>query len=163
MEKGFLDKVEDNATVRTWSKTMQQQKGDSLADGYVSKLWDFTCITWVAAQIKQKGDSKCIPWTSLKELILTHSDVRKRLDVFALSIYGLAIFPKALGHVDEAITDLFDRLDKKVDNVSYRVFSENYSPLKEIVATPRRDDILEEKWIVILQNLQEEDVEWRAP
>ncbi|MFQ6623063.1 hypothetical protein Gotur_003034, partial [Gossypium turneri] len=47
----------------------------------------------------------------------------------------------------------------KVDKVSYRVFSENYSPLKEIVATPRRDDISEEKWIVILQNLQEEDVE----
>ncbi|MBA0786039.1 hypothetical protein Gotri_027854, partial [Gossypium trilobum] len=115
-------------------------------------------------------------------------------------------FPKALGPVDEAVTNLFDRLDKKVtpilailaetfrslsacrkagegrfigcaqlllawfhshfwkvDRVSYRVFFENYSPLKEIVATPKRDDIAEEKWMVILQNLQEEDVEWRAP
>ncbi|MBA0672236.1 hypothetical protein Goklo_028942, partial [Gossypium klotzschianum] len=27
----------------------------------------------------------------------------------------------------------------------------------------RRDDILEEKWMTILQNLQEEDIEWRAP
>ncbi|MFQ6651665.1 hypothetical protein Gotur_023899 [Gossypium turneri] len=27
---------------------------------------------------------------------------------------------------------------------------------------PRRDDISEEKWMAILQNLQEEDVEWRA-
>ncbi|MBA0644054.1 hypothetical protein Goklo_028269, partial [Gossypium klotzschianum] len=104
------------------------------------------------------------------------TDVRKRVDVFTLSIYGLVVFPKALGHVDEAVTDLFDRLDKratpvpailaetfmslnicrkagegrfircaqlllawfhshfwKVDRVSYRVFSENYSPLKEIV------------------------------
>ncbi|MFQ6663454.1 hypothetical protein Gotur_030984, partial [Gossypium turneri] len=103
--------------------------------------------------------------------ILTHPDVRKRLDVFALSIYGLVVFPKALGHVDEAVTDLFDRLDKKVtpistilvDKVLYRVFSENYSPLKEIVATPRRDDITEEKWMAILQSLQEEDVEWKAP
>ncbi|MFQ6655462.1 hypothetical protein Gotur_026000 [Gossypium turneri] len=69
---------------------------------------------WVAAQIKQKGDSKCVPWRSLKDAILTHLDVRKRLDVFALSIYGLVVFPKALGHVDEAVTDLFDRLDKKV-------------------------------------------------
>ncbi|MFQ6661126.1 hypothetical protein Gotur_029389, partial [Gossypium turneri] len=51
----------------------------------------------------------------------------------------------------------------KVDKVSYRVFSENYSPLKEIVATPRRDDISEEKWMAILQNLQEEDIELRAP
>ncbi|MBA0878848.1 hypothetical protein Goshw_013211, partial [Gossypium schwendimanii] len=90
-----------------------------------------------------------------------------RLDVFALSIYSLVVFPKAFGHVDEAITDLFDRLDKKlllawfhshfwkVDKVSYRVFSKNYSPLKEIVATPKRDDISEEKWMAILQNLHE--------
>ncbi|MBA0730388.1 hypothetical protein Golax_022651, partial [Gossypium laxum] len=100
----------------------------------------------------------------------------------------------ALGHVDEAVTDLFDQLDKKVtqiltilaetfrslsacrktgegrfigcaqlllawfhshfwkvDKVSYRVFSKNYSPLKEIVATPRRDDISGEKWMVLRQ------------
>ncbi|MBA0637270.1 hypothetical protein Godav_005110 [Gossypium davidsonii] len=130
----------------------------------------------------------------------------KRVEVFALSIYRLVVFPKALGHVDEVVTDLFDRLDKKVtpvsailtetfkslnacrgagegrfircaklllawfhshfwqvDKVSYQVFFENYLALKEIVATPRRDDILEEKWMAILQSLKEEDVEWRAP
>ncbi|MBA0729551.1 hypothetical protein Golax_020362, partial [Gossypium laxum] len=101
-----------------------------------------------------------------------HPDVRKKVDVFALSIYGLVVFPKALGHVEEAVTDLFDRLDKrvtsvpihwKVDKVSYRVLSEIYSPLKEIVATPRRDDISKEKWMATFQNLQEEDIQWRAP
>ncbi|MFQ6626286.1 hypothetical protein Gotur_005882 [Gossypium turneri] len=251
MEKGFLDKVEDNAAVRTWSEITQQEKDDSLADGYeLKEIWDqwnrqlfydnygdlpylldakvdknlfraltqfwnpaYSCFTfgkvdlvptieeyWVAARIKQKGDSKCAPWRSLKDAILTHPDVRKRLDVFALSIYGLVVFPKALGHFDEAVTDLFDRLDKrvtpilvilaetfkylsacrktgegrfigcaqlllawfhshfwKVDKVSYRVFSKNYSPLKEIVAMPRREDISEEKWVAFLQNLQEED------
>ncbi|MFQ6643711.1 hypothetical protein Gotur_017271, partial [Gossypium turneri] len=83
-------------------------------------------------------------------------------------MYGLVVFPKALGHVDEAVTDLFDRLDRGVTpvptilvgKVSYRVFSGNYLPLKEIVATPRKDDISEEKWMAILQNLREEDVEW---
>ncbi|MFQ6664132.1 hypothetical protein Gotur_031344 [Gossypium turneri] len=91
--------------------------------------------------------------TFLKKLMnITRMNTRKRVDVLAFSIYGLVIFPKALGHVDEA-----------VEKVSYRVFSENYSPLKELVATPRRDDISEEKWIMILQNLQKEDVEWRAP
>ncbi|MBA0671180.1 hypothetical protein Goklo_025033, partial [Gossypium klotzschianum] len=59
-----------------------------------------------------------------------------------------------------AITRMVPLSFWKVDKVSYRVFSENYLPLKEIVATPRRDDILEEKWVAILQNLQEEDVEW---
>ncbi|MFQ6658611.1 hypothetical protein Gotur_027797 [Gossypium turneri] len=28
---------------------------------------------------------------------------------------------------------------------------------------PRRDSISEENWMAILQNLQEKDVEWRAP
>ncbi|MBA0880675.1 hypothetical protein Goshw_009234 [Gossypium schwendimanii] len=37
MEKGFLDKVEDNADVRTWSEAIQLEKGDSLAEGYVDK------------------------------------------------------------------------------------------------------------------------------
>ncbi|MBA0754608.1 hypothetical protein Gogos_022252 [Gossypium gossypioides] len=34
MEKGFLDKLEDNAVVRTWSEVTQREKGDSLAEGY---------------------------------------------------------------------------------------------------------------------------------
>ncbi|KAG8487783.1 hypothetical protein CXB51_018401 [Gossypium anomalum] len=315
MEKGFLDRVEDNAAVRMWSEKTQQEKGDSLTEGYESELWDFTrisvtqndpqelrdiwnswnnevkrlfycnygdlpylldvkidkdlfralaqfwnpaysCFTfggvdlvptveeymallncpkiqvdraysrpinvptfvkklmkttgmseqWVSARIKQKGDSKCIPWRNLMDLILEHPDMKKRVDVFALSLYGLIIFPKALGHVDEAVSDLFDRLDKgttpvpailaetfrslnacrragegrfigcaqlllawfhshfwKVEKVSYRVFSRDYSPLRELVATSRRDDISEEKWITILRNLQVENVEWRAP
>ncbi|MBA0813507.1 hypothetical protein Gohar_027352, partial [Gossypium harknessii] len=110
--------------------------------------------------------------------------MKKRVDVFALSIYGLVIFPKTLVHIDEAVSELFDQLDKRVmpvpviltetfrslnacrrageEKVSYRVFSENYSHLKELVATPRRDDISEEKWMAIHQGLQDEDVEWRA-
>ncbi|MFQ6654553.1 hypothetical protein Gotur_025487 [Gossypium turneri] len=238
IEREFLGKVEDNAAIRVWSEKVQQEKGDSLMEGYVSELWDFTRISvtqnnlqklkeiwdqWgdeirqlfysnygdlpylldvkiqavdraysraayvptflkklmsitgmreqrVAAQIKQKRDNKCMPWKNLRDLILAHPDVRKRINIFALSIYGLVIFPKALGHVDEAVSDLFDKLDKrahhyfwKVEKVSYRVFSENYSPLKELVAIPRRNHITEEKWLAILQNLQEEDVEWRAP
>ncbi|MBA0636026.1 hypothetical protein Godav_025966 [Gossypium davidsonii] len=47
----------------------------------------------VAARIKKKGDGKCIPWNSF--------------------IYGLVVFPKALGHMDEVVSNLFDRLDKR--------------------------------------------------
>ncbi|MFQ6659048.1 hypothetical protein Gotur_028085 [Gossypium turneri] len=79
----------------------------------LKKLMNITGISeqWVAARIKQKGDSKCIPWKNLKDLILAHPDTKKKVDIFALSIYGLIVFPKALGYVDEAVTDLFDRLD----------------------------------------------------
>ncbi|MFQ6657692.1 hypothetical protein Gotur_027266 [Gossypium turneri] len=153
---------------------------------FLKKLINITGMSeqWVAARIKQKGDSKCISWKNLRDLILAHPDTKKKVNVFALSVYGLVVFP-ALGHVDEAVTDLFDRLDKgvtpvsailaetfrslngcrrtgegrfigcvqlllawfhshfwKVEKVSYQVFSENYSPLREIVAIPRRDEIL---------------------
>ncbi|MBA0633655.1 hypothetical protein Godav_025979 [Gossypium davidsonii] len=263
--------MEDNAIVRIWSEKVQLEKGDSLAKGYVSELWDYTRISvmqnslqelkeiwdrcndeikqffysnygdlpylfdikvdlvptvqeytallhcprlqvdkaysravyvlafwkklmsitgmseqWIMSRIKQKGECKCILWKNLRDLILAHPDGKKKVNVFALSIYGLVIFPRSLGHVDEAVSDLFDQLDKgvtlvsvilaetfrslnacrrasegrfigcahlllawfhshfwKVDKISYRVFSENYSPLKEM-ATPRRDDISEE-------------------
>ncbi|KAA3467099.1 alanine aminotransferase 2-like [Gossypium australe] len=85
----------------------------------------------------------------------------------------------ALRHINEAVSDLFDQLDKRVtpipailvetfrflnacwkaEKVSYRVFSENYSPLKEFVATSRQDNISEEKWMAILQSLQDKEVE----
>ncbi|MBA0881176.1 hypothetical protein Goshw_024045, partial [Gossypium schwendimanii] len=149
---------------------------------FLKKLISITRMSeqWAVAWIKRKGDNKCIPWKNLPDLILAHPDVRKRVDIFALSIYGLVLFPKALGHVDEVVSDLFDRLDKrvtpvpvildetfrplnacrragegrfircahlllvwfyshfwKVEKVSYRVFSESYSPLKELMATPR--------------------------
>ncbi|KAL1107836.1 hypothetical protein V6Z11_D03G073000 [Gossypium hirsutum] len=263
MEKGFLDKVEDNAAVQTWSETTQQKKGDSLVEGYVSEFYSdlpylldlkvdkhlfravaqfwnpaYSCFTfgkvdlvpmveeyttllrcskiqldkaysraanvptflkkltnitgmseqWVAARINQKGDSKCIPWKNLKDLILAHPDTRKKVDVFALGIYGLVVFPKALGHIDEAVTDLFDHLDKGITPVP-AILAETFRSLNEcrrvgegrfigctqfflawfhshfwkVDKVSYRDDISEKKWMATLQNLQEGDIEWRAP
>ncbi|MBA0645900.1 hypothetical protein Goklo_013931 [Gossypium klotzschianum] len=204
MEKGFLDKVEDNASVRIWAETMQQEKGNSLINKYVSELWDFTRISVIQNNLQEMkeiwdqwddeikqlfycnydnwpyllnikmdkhlfraldqfwnpayscftfGKVDLVPTvkeymtllrcpktqtdkaysravsvsTFLKKLmsITGMSEQWKRVDVFGLGIYGLVVFPKALGHIDKAVSDLFDRLDKK--------------------------------------NLQEEDVEWRAP
>ncbi|MBA0722538.1 hypothetical protein Golax_003208 [Gossypium laxum] len=127
------------------------------------------------------------------DLIFIHLDVRKAVDVFALSIYGLVIIPKVLGHVDDAVSNIFNQLDKRVipvptiltetfrslsvyrrvgerrfigcaqlllawfynqfwmvEKVSYRVFSEVYSLLKEFEAIPRRENSLAEKWMAIL-------------
>ncbi|MBA0863590.1 hypothetical protein Goshw_023353, partial [Gossypium schwendimanii] len=50
---------------------------------------------WVAARIKQKRDNKCISWKNLKYIVLAHPNTKKRVDVFALSIYSLVVFPKA--------------------------------------------------------------------
>ncbi|MBA0702466.1 hypothetical protein Goari_026754, partial [Gossypium aridum] len=86
---------------------------------FLKKLMNITGMSeqWVVARIKQKGDSKCSPWKNLKDIILAHPDMKKKVNVFALSIYSLVIFPKALGHVDEIVTYLFDRLDKRVTPV----------------------------------------------
>ncbi|MBA0859020.1 hypothetical protein Goshw_002554 [Gossypium schwendimanii] len=87
---------------------------------FIKKLAKITRISdqWVTARIKQKGGNKCIPWKSLRYHILAHPDTKKKVDVFALSTYGLVIFPKALGHIDEAVIDLFDQLDRRVTAVS---------------------------------------------
>ncbi|KAG8492542.1 hypothetical protein CXB51_009742 [Gossypium anomalum] len=269
MRNEYLNKVEDNASICTWSEKTQLEKGDSVTEGYTSELWDstrvnstqnelkelrdiwaqwddenpaYSCFTfgdvdlvptleeyttllrcpriqghkayvrsaslptftkklvmitgmseqWAVARVQQKGDIKCILWAVLRDLISTHPDVKKRVDVLALSIYGMVIFPKALGYIDEAVVDLFNRLGKqntpvpailaetirslsacrrageeshfwKLDKVPCRVFFEGYSPLKEAVDRLRRDDISEERWIDILQNLREKDVIWKAP
>ncbi|MBA0878224.1 hypothetical protein Goshw_019662, partial [Gossypium schwendimanii] len=222
MEKRFLDKVEDNATVQTWSETTQQKKCDSLAEGYVSESWDFTRISVTQNSLQElkeiwdQWDDKvnqlfyssyrdlCFTFrgvdlmptveeymallrcskiqvdkaysravnvpTFLKKLLniirMTHPDTKKKVDVFALSVYGLVVFPKALGHIDEAVTDLFDRLNKGVTPVP-TILAETFRSLNEyrkveIVAIQRQEDIIEEKYMAMLQNLQEEDIEWRA-
>ncbi|MBA0781703.1 hypothetical protein Gotri_002598 [Gossypium trilobum] len=113
---------------------------------------------WITARIKQKGECKCILWKNLRDLILTQSYTKKKVDVFALSIYGLMIFLRALGYVDEAVSDIFDRLDRGVMPVP-AILAETFRSLNacrraEITAMPRRDDISEENWVVLLQNLE---------
>ncbi|MFQ6653243.1 hypothetical protein Gotur_024739 [Gossypium turneri] len=102
------------------------------------------------------------------DLILVHPDARKKIDVFALSIYGLVVFPKTLGHVDEAVTDLFNRLEKRVTPVP-AILAETFRSLS---ACQRAG---EGRFIGCVQLLlawfhshfwkvnKEEDIKWRAP
>ncbi|MBA0873987.1 hypothetical protein Goshw_009965, partial [Gossypium schwendimanii] len=115
--------------------------------------------------------SKCIPWKSLKDLILAHPDTKKRVYVFALSIYGLVVFPKALGYIDEVVTDLFDRLDKRVTPVPI-ILAETFKLLNAcqkagegrfIGCTQLLLAWFQSHFWKVDRNLQEEDIEWRAP
>ncbi|MBA0613553.1 hypothetical protein Godav_013965 [Gossypium davidsonii] len=144
---------------------------------FLKKLMNITGMSeqWVIARIKQKGNSKCIPWKNLKDLILAYPNTKKKVDVFALSIYGLVVFPKALGHVDEAITDLFDRLDKRVTPV-LTILAETFRSLNACRKAGEGRFIgctqLVLAWFhshfwkvdkVSYRNLQEEDTKSRAP
>ncbi|MFQ6651635.1 hypothetical protein Gotur_023886, partial [Gossypium turneri] len=242
-KKGFLDKVEDNAAVRTWSEITQQEKGDSFADEYVSDLWDFTRISVTQNNLQElkeiwdqwndkvrqlfynnygdlpylldvKVDKRLFRalaqfWNpayscftfgkvylvptieeyvallrcsrfqadrvysrvgnmpTFSKKLMSITDMRKRLDVFALSIYGLVVFPKALGHMDEAVTDLFDRLDKRVTPIP-AILAETFKSLSACRKTGEGRFIgcaqLLLAWFhshfwEVDKNLQEEDVE----
>ncbi|KAG8491162.1 hypothetical protein CXB51_014312 [Gossypium anomalum] len=113
---------------------------------------------WITARIKEKDECKCISWDTLKGLILTHPDETKKVDVFALSLYGLMVFPRALGYVDEDTTDLFHRLGKRVTSVP-AILAETFRSL----GTCRKAGTGREELDTLVQNLQSKDVEWRAP
>ncbi|MFQ6621742.1 hypothetical protein Gotur_001844 [Gossypium turneri] len=222
MERRFLDKVEDNAAVRTWSETIDVTQNNLQGLKEILDQWNHEVRQLFYdnyGDLPYLLDVRVDLVPTIEEYIALLRCSKFQVDrVYSravnvatfskklMSITGMIVIPKALGHVDEVVTDLFDRLDKKVtpipvilaetfrslsacrktgegrfigcaqlllawfhnhfwkvDKVSYRVFSKNYSPLKKIVSTPRKNDISEEKWMVILQNIQEEDVEWRAP
>ncbi|KAG8481800.1 hypothetical protein CXB51_027203 [Gossypium anomalum] len=136
---------------------------------------------WITARIKEKGECKCISWDTLKGLILTHPDETKKVDVFALNFKKATSVPailaetfKSLGTCRKAgvgrfigcaqlLLAWFYSHFRLIDRIICRVFFEDYSPLKDIVASTRRVDAPEENWIALLQNLQSKDVEWRAP
>ncbi|KAG8502485.1 hypothetical protein CXB51_000337 [Gossypium anomalum] len=53
----------------------------------------------------------------LRESILSYPDILKRVNLFALAIYGLVIFPRVLRHIEVAVFDFFERLKQGVNPV----------------------------------------------
>ncbi|KAK5775722.1 hypothetical protein PVK06_043655 [Gossypium arboreum] len=100
---------------------------------------------WITTRIIEKGECNCILWDALKDLILTHPDETKKVDVFALSLYGLMVFPRALGYMDEATTDLFHRLSKRVTFVP-TILAETFRSL----GTCRRAGASSFDWVPLL-------------
>ncbi|KAG8482774.1 hypothetical protein CXB51_024183 [Gossypium anomalum] len=198
MRNEYLDKVEDNASVCTWSEKTQLEKEDSVTEGYTSELWEFTRVNstqnefhelfgdvdlaptleeyttllrcpkiqghkayvrpaslptftkklvmitgmseqWAVARVQQKGDKYTVP-AILAETIRSLSACRGAGEGRFIGCAQLLLV-------------WFHSHFWKLDRVPCRVFSECYSPLKEVVDMPRRDDISEERWIDILQNL----------
>ncbi|MBA0655921.1 hypothetical protein Goklo_008341 [Gossypium klotzschianum] len=183
MEKRFLDKVEDNAAVRIWSEKTQQEKDDEtkqlfypdygdlhyLLDVKVDKHF-FQAFTqyWNPAYSCFTFGKQMHPLENFVDLILAYPDTKKRVNIFALSIYGLVIFLKALGHINDAISDLFDWLDKRVTLV-LAILAETFRYLSACRRAGEGRFI--ECALLLLawfhshfwKSLQDEDVELRAP
>ncbi|KAK5841761.1 hypothetical protein PVK06_004084 [Gossypium arboreum] len=82
----------------------------------IVKLTNMT-DTWAEKQIKKKNEVICIPWFSLRDLVLSHPNILKRMDLFALAIYGLVVFPKVLGHIKVAVVDFFENLKQGINPI----------------------------------------------
>ncbi|MBA0702259.1 hypothetical protein Goari_027248 [Gossypium aridum] len=163
---------------------IQQEKGDSLTEVYVSELWDFT-----RSSMSQNNLQELKEWTStyselwlcigiplivcfifgrvdlvptVEEYTILFCFLRNQADKAYSRAANALTFSKKLMSITKMRFDLgtfgyeekgrclFFEYLRKEENVSYRVFSENYSLLKELVATLRRDNIFEEKWMKIL-------------
>ncbi|MBA0788703.1 hypothetical protein Gotri_025577 [Gossypium trilobum] len=130
----------------------------------VPTVKEYMALLWCSRIQVDRAYSKAVNVpTLLKKLMnitrMTHPDTKKKVDVFALSIYGLVVFPKALGYVDEAVTDLFDRLDKR-DTPVLAILAETFRSLNACRKSGEGRFI---GCAQLLLNLQQEDIEWRAP
>ncbi|MBA0759830.1 hypothetical protein Gotri_022651 [Gossypium trilobum] len=57
-----------------------------------------------------------------------HLDILKRIDLFALAIYELIIFPKVLGHIEVAVVDFFEKLRQGI-NPAPTILAETFRSL----------------------------------
>ncbi|KAG8501108.1 hypothetical protein CXB51_003190 [Gossypium anomalum] len=197
----------DNAAVRAWSERTQQEKGDSLTEGYESELWDFTRISVTQNDLqelrdiwnswKAKSSNSFTFWGSayscftfgggvdLYPLWRIHGAdraylrpvnvlpfLKKLMNITGMSdLYDLIAFPKALGHIDEVVSDLFDRLDKGTTPIPV-ILAETFRSLNACRRAGEGRFIGYAQLLLVWfhshfwkveKNLWVEDIEWRAP
>ncbi|KAG8496247.1 hypothetical protein CXB51_009056 [Gossypium anomalum] len=143
---------------------------------FKKKLVRLTGMTdmWAEKQIKKKNEVSCVPWFSLRDLVQNHPNIVKRIDLFALAIYGLIVFPKVLGHIEVAVVDFFERLKQginpvpailllnvwilshfwKVEHTPFHMFSKTFAPLKAYLEKDWLKDVTEQYWVSVFQNLR---------
>ncbi|MFQ6671070.1 hypothetical protein Gotur_035730 [Gossypium turneri] len=130
MEKGFLDKVEDNAAVRTWFETthvtqnnLQELKetwdqwNDEVRQLFYNNYGDLPYLLDVKVDLVPTIEEYVALLLCSKFQVDKVYSRAVNVPTFSkklMNITGMIVFPKALGHIDEAVTDLFDRLDKRV-------------------------------------------------
>ncbi|MBA0792345.1 hypothetical protein Gohar_016853 [Gossypium harknessii] len=114
MEKRFLDKVEDNAACEYGPRKGNKRKYWNPAYG----CFTFGKVDMVPTVEEYTTLLRCLMIQVIKHTLEPPtSHTRRKIDTFTLSIYGLVIFPKALGHIEDAVSDMFDRLEKMVTPV----------------------------------------------
>ena len=66
---------------------------------------------------RRKGKSECFAWDFFKRYIVKNDGEDRVLDVFALAIYGLVIFPKEPRHVEVAVIDVIEQIESQANSM----------------------------------------------
>lgn len=82
----------------------------------VAKILDMQ-VAEIDPHIKEKGDEECVSWDFLHAFIMQQQENDLELIATALEVYGLIIFPKALGYIDSRVIDLFHQVMHGVNPV----------------------------------------------
>ena len=73
----------------------------------------------IIGQMKSlKGKSEYLSWDFLKKFLTKCEDQERVFKVFAVFIYGMAIFPKVLNHIEASVVDLVEQVDNQANLVS---------------------------------------------
>ncbi|MFQ6670567.1 hypothetical protein Gotur_035429, partial [Gossypium turneri] len=162
MEKGFLDKVKDNATVQTCYGDLPYLldiKVDKYLIHAIAQFWNpaYSCFTFGGVDLVptveeyiallhcpklqvDKAYSRAVNVPTFLKKLMNITGMSEQWVVARIKQKGDSkfVFPKALGHIDEAVTDLFGRLDKRVTPVP-TILAETFRSLNEC---RRADEIL---------------------
>ncbi|MFQ6658097.1 hypothetical protein Gotur_027511, partial [Gossypium turneri] len=90
--------------------------------------------------------------------VQNHPDTLRRIDLFALAIYGLVVFPKVLGHIEVAVVDFFKKLGQRINPVP-TILAETFRSLN---ACRRKGEGCFIGFAQLLNNLRAEDITWTA-
>ena len=69
------------------------------------------------SKTKQKGRNEYVQCDFLKEYILKNNDDDQVMDMFALTVYGIMIFPQSSRYVDATVVDLIEQMDNQINHV----------------------------------------------
>ena len=60
---------------------------------------------------KQKGNSECLPWEFIKKYFFESKNNERVSNMYAITVYGMVIFPKVLDHVEATVVDLVEQVN----------------------------------------------------
>ncbi|MBA0788246.1 hypothetical protein Gotri_025979 [Gossypium trilobum] len=129
---------------------------------FKKKLMKLTGMTdtWDEKQIKKKNEVSCVPWFSLRNLVQNHLDILMRIDLFALAIYELIIFPNTfrslsssrrkgegrfIGCTQLLNTWIFSHF-WKVECTPFHMFSKTFASLEAYLEKDWPKDVTEQHW-----------------